>query len=159
MKTAAPGYAVLVIAVTMSTMAGLADRALAGHPLWQNQFAVAYAEAPSEKLNLKSLELRLRKTDSVGLFTKLALKAEFDGLLEDFSLHHLGRSDDSIEALMARFARLMGRTLKLVRKGDPVLFRTLASSRDALRTVFSDPAKFAAAMGQAKPRLARRRDR
>ncbi len=159
MKTAAQGYAVLVIAVTISTMAGLADRALAGHPLWQNQFAVAYAEAPSEELNLKSLKLRLRKTDSVGLFTKLALKAELDRLLEDFNLHHLGRSDHGLEALMARFERLMGRTLKLVRKGDPVLYRTLASSRDALRTVFSDPTKFAAAMGPAKPRPARRQDR
>ena len=159
MKTAAHGYAVLVVAVMVSTMAGLADRALAGHPLWQNQFAVAYAEAPSEELNLESLELRLRKTDSVGLFTKLALKAELDRLLEDFSLHHLGRSGYGIEALMARFERLMGRTLKLVREGDPVLFRTLASSREALRTVFSDSAKFAAAMGPAKPRLARRQDR
>ncbi len=159
MKTAVRAYSVLVIAATIATMAGWAGPAQASNAHWQNQVAVAYAQAPGEQLDLESLERRLKKTDSLGLFTKLVLKAELDELLEDFGQHHSGRGDDGLEPLMARFESLVSRTLMLVRKGDAVLFRTLAASRGALRTVFSDPEKFAAAMGQTKRRSASRPER
>lgn len=158
----------MVAGVRFVTLAALAAVAVATLPPRQAlgdydpqapRAALAHAGSSTAGLDLDGLEKRLRKTKSMDLFTKLALKVEFDNLVEDFRLYHDGAGNGAMDSLIGRFDGLMGKTLKLVREGDPALFRTLATSRHALRVVLVDPAKFAAALGSATRSFPRRQDR
>jgi hypothetical protein len=159
MKAAVLRCAFLAIVATMVAIAGPAGRAEAGTARPQAQLASAYGGTPSGEVDLDFLEGSFRKTESMTFIVKLALKAELDGLIEDFRRHHKGRNDDGLEVLMARFEGLMTRTLQRLRGSDPALFRTLSSLHAALRIVLGDSGKFAAAMGRAKTPSAGRHDR
>lgn len=94
-------------------------------------------------LDLKSLENRLKETKAIGVFTKLALKNQIDDLLERFRAHYQGRIKTSLVELRRSFDMLVMKTLALLQDADPSLAGALASSRESIWGLLSDPAKFA----------------
>jgi hypothetical protein len=93
-------------------------------------------------LDLGDLERRLRRTDALGIFAKLALKERLDSLIQDFALFHEGRRDTNRQDLKARFDGLLTDTAAMLRKGDPALSATIEAAHRGLWTVVSDPGKF-----------------
>ena len=98
------------------------------------------AHAP---LDLKSLETRLRETPAISVFTKLALKNQIEDLLERFRAFHQGRLQTSWVELRQSFDLLVMKTLALLQDADASLAGALASSRESLWGILSDPAKLA----------------
>jgi hypothetical protein len=94
-------------------------------------------------LDLKSLETRLKDTKAIGIFTKLALKNQIDDLLERFRAFYQGRIETSLVDLRRSFDMLVMKTLALLQDADPPLAEALASSRESIWGILSDPAKFA----------------
>ena len=94
-------------------------------------------------LDLKSLETRLKETKAIGVFTKLALKNQIDDLLERFRAFYQGRIKTSLVELRRSFDMLVMKTLALLQDADPPLAGALASSRESIWGILSDPAKFA----------------
>jgi hypothetical protein len=94
-------------------------------------------------LDLKTLETRLKETKAIGVFTKLALKNQIDDLLERFRAFYQGRIKTSLVELRRSFDLLVMKTLALLQDADPPLAGALASSRESIWGILSDPAKFA----------------
>lgn len=99
--------------------------------------------AVASPLDLKSLEARLKETPAIGLFTKIALKNQIDDLLERFRAFYAGRIKTSLADLRRSFDLLVMKTLALLQDADPPLAGALASSRESIWGILSDPAKFA----------------
>lgn len=99
--------------------------------------------APPPPLDLKSLETRLKETKAIGIFTKLTLKNQIDDLLERFRAHYEGRIKTSLVELRRSFDMLVMKTLALLQHADPPLAGALASSRESIWGILSDPKKFA----------------
>ena len=94
-------------------------------------------------LDLKSLETRLKETKAIGVFAKLALKNQIDDLLEQFRAFYQGRIKTSLVELRRSFDMLVMKTLALLQDADPPLAGALASSRESIWGILSDPTKFA----------------
>jgi hypothetical protein len=92
-------------------------------------------------LDLKSLETRLKETKAISTFSKLALKNQIDDLLERFKGFYEGRIKTSLVELRRAFDLLVMKTLALLQDADPPLAGALASSRESIWRVLSDPAK------------------
>jgi hypothetical protein len=92
-------------------------------------------------LDLKSLENRLKETKAISIFSKLALKNQIDDLLERFKGFYEGRIKTSLVELRRAFDMLVMKTLALLQDADPPLAGALASSRESIWAVLSDPAK------------------
>lgn len=92
-------------------------------------------------LDLKLLEARLRETKAISTFSKLALKNQIDDLLERFKGFYEGRIKTSLVELRRAFDLLVMKTLALLQDADPPLAGALASSRESIWSVLSDPAK------------------
>jgi hypothetical protein len=110
---------------------------------------VATAAAPatpgaSTTLDLKSLETRLKQTPAIGVFTKLALKNQIDALLDQFRAHHQRRSNVTMAQLRRSYDLLVLKVLALLQDTDPPLAGAIASSREPIWGILSDPVKFAA---------------
>ena len=99
--------------------------------------------APPPPLDLKSLETRLKETKAIGILTKLTLKNQIDDLLERFRAHYEGRIKTSLVELRRSFDMLVMKTLALLQDADPPLAGALASSRESIWGILSDPKKFA----------------
>jgi hypothetical protein len=97
--------------------------------------------AAAPPLDLKSLEARLRQTKAIGTFSKLALKNQMDDLLERLKAFYDGRIKTSLAELRRAFDLLIMKTLALLQEADPPLAGALASSRESIWAVLSDPAK------------------
>lgn len=97
--------------------------------------------AAAPPLDLKSLETRLRETKAIGSFSKVALKNQVDDLLERFKAFYEGRIKTSLVELRRAFDLLIMKTLALLQEADPPLAGALASSRESIWAVLSDPAK------------------
>jgi hypothetical protein len=95
-------------------------------------------------LDLKALETQLKETKAIGVFAKLALKNQIDDLLEQFRAFYQGLIKTSLVALRRSFDMLVMKTLALLQDADPPLAGALASSRESIWGILSDPAKFAA---------------
>jgi len=94
-------------------------------------------------LDLKALETRLKETKAIGVLTKLTLKNQIDDLLERFRAFYQGRIKTSLAELRRSFDMLVMKTLALLQDADPPLAGALASSRESIWGILSDPAKFA----------------
>ena len=97
--------------------------------------------AAAPPLDLKSLETRLKETKAISTFSKLALKNQIDDLLERFKGFYEGRIKTSLVELRRAFDLLVMKTLALLQDADPPLAGALASSRESIWSVLSDPAK------------------
>lgn len=99
-------------------------------------------EAPPP-LDLASLEQRLRDTKAIGLFTKISLKNQVDDLLTQFRAFHQGRAGSVLTELRERYNLLLLKVMTLLQGSDPVLARAIATSREAIWGILTDPVKFA----------------
>ena len=103
--------------------------------------ALAKLEAPPP-LDLKSLETRLKETKAIGVFTKLTLKNQIDDLLDQFRAYYQGRLTASLAELRRSYDRLVLKVLALLQDADPPLAVAIASSRESIWGILSNPAKF-----------------
>ena len=94
---------------------------------------------------MAALKARLRDTDAIGVFTKLALKNQVDDLLEQFRALHQGGQKTGVASLRQPYDMLVLKVLAVVQDGDPSLARTIAGSREAIWEILADPQKFNAA--------------
>ena len=99
------------------------------------------AAKPAATLDVAALTSRLRNTDAIGVFTKLALKNQMDDLLQQFRAKHQNGSG-GVAALRQPFDLLVLKVLAVVQDGDPALARTVSGSREALWSILADPVKF-----------------
>lgn len=95
-------------------------------------------------LDLPALELRLRETKAIGVFTKLTLKNQVDDLLQRFHLYHDGHGDVKLEQLRQSYDLLLLKVLSLLQDKDAALARAISASREAIWSILVDPKKFAA---------------
>ncbi len=102
---------------------------------------VAAAKAPT--LDLKSLEERLKDTSAIGVLTKIALKNQVDDLLDQFRAYYDGKLKTTLADLRRPYDLLVLKVLSLLQDSDPALASAIASSREAIWGILSDPAKFA----------------
>lgn len=93
-------------------------------------------------LDLAALEKRLRASNAIGTFTKLALKNEVDDLTGKFREYHDGRSNAKLQELRPPYELLMMKVLSLLQDDDPALANEIARSREALWGILSDKTKF-----------------
>lgn len=103
---------------------------------------IAVAKAPEPTLDLADLMARLRATNAVGMFTKLALKNQVDDLLKLFRTHHQGAQKAGVASLRPPYDMLVLKVLAVVQDGDPSLARAIAGSREAIWGILADPEKF-----------------
>ncbi len=94
-------------------------------------------------LDLNGLEQRLRDTRAIGVFTKLSLKNQVDDLLTEFRTYHKGRTPPTLTQLRQQYEVLLMKVVTLLQDGDPSLAGAVASSREAIWGVLTDPVKFA----------------
>ncbi len=113
-------------------------------PKKEDRVAVA-AKPATPPLDLKSLETRLRDTSAIGVMTKLALKNQVDDLLDQFREFYQGKLKTTLAELRQSYERLVLKVLALLQDADPPLANAVATSREAIWGILSDPAKFAAA--------------
>jgi hypothetical protein len=99
------------------------------------------AAAPT--LDLAALEQRLRDTRAIGVFTKLSLKNQVDDLLDGFRAFHQGAAQPPLSQLRQKYELLFLKVLTVVQDGDPPLASAIASSREAIWKILTDPKKFA----------------
>ncbi len=100
-------------------------------------------DAGQPKLDMASLENKLRATSAIGFFTKLEIKGQVDDLIELFRAFHDKEASLSLGGLRQRFNLLLLKVLTLLQDSDPGLSREIDSSRLALWHILSNPAKFA----------------
>jgi len=105
---------------------------------------VAAAPKAAPPLDLDALEIRLKETKAIGLFTKLTLKNQIDDLLDRFRAFHQGRLEASLAELRQSFDRLVLKVLALLQDSDPPLAGAIVSSRESIWAILSNPARFAA---------------
>ena len=103
------------------------------------------AEAPlaAPPLDLKGLEMRLKETSAIGVFTKLALKNQVDDLLAQFRALHRGQNKPSLTELRRPYDLLVLKVLALLQDSDPPLARAIGASRESIWGILSNPARFA----------------
>ncbi len=99
-------------------------------------------QATPPPLDLKSLETRLKETNAIGVFTKLALKNQIDDLLNQFRAFYQGRLKTPLAELRRPYDLLLLKVLALLQDTDPPLARAIAASREAIWSILADPAKF-----------------
>ena len=93
-------------------------------------------------LNLADLERRLRETRAIGVFTKLSLKNQVDDLLDAFRQLYRDPNRRPTPELRERYDGLLLKVLTLLQDSDPPLAAAIASSREAIWGVLSDPEEF-----------------
>lgn len=113
-------------------------------PVWP---ALPMCEEPDEpqegsELDLDALEQRLRETNAIGFFTKLALKNEINSLLDAFHAYHTSGSDKDLEQLRERYSLLLFKVMSLVQDEEPQLSQKIYASREAIWCLLADPEEF-----------------
>ena len=106
----------------------------------------AVTRNPEPSLDVAGLTTRLRDTDAIGVFTKLALKNQVDDLLEQFRSYHDDGQKTGVASLRQPYNMLVLKVLSLVQDKDPSLARTISGSREAIWGILADPEKFHAAI-------------
>jgi len=94
-------------------------------------------------LDLAALEQRLRDTRAIGVFTKLSMKNQVDDLLNRFRAFYKGQPNPPLNALRQQYELLFLKVLTVVQDGDPPLANAIASSRETIWGILTDPKKFA----------------
>ena len=100
------------------------------------------AGKPEQPLDIAALKERLRDTNAIGMFTKLALKNQVDDLLQQFRAHYLSGQKTNVAALRQAYDMLVLKVLALIQDSDPSLARSISGSREAIWGILADPEKF-----------------
>lgn len=103
----------------------------------------APVRAAASTLDLDALELRLKNTDAIGVFTKIALKNQVDDLLKRFKAYHESDGKSALSQLRQSYDQLLLKVNDVLKNGDPSLASEIMGSREAIWGVLSDPVKFA----------------
>ena len=120
----------------------LAPATPAGQPAKSAPLALA-KPAASPPLDIKSLEARLKETQAIGVFTKLALKNQVNDLLDQFRAFYQGQLKTTLAELRRPYEMLLQKVLALLQDSDPSLAGAIVASREAIWGILADPAKFA----------------
>jgi hypothetical protein len=102
----------------------------------------AVAKKLDPPLDVAALKARLRDTNAIGIFTKLALKNQVDDLLQRFRAHYGSGQKTGVAALRQPYDMLVLKVLALLQDSDPSLARTISGSREAIWGILADPVKF-----------------
>ncbi|MEE8516137.1 MAG: hypothetical protein V3T02_05800, partial [Alphaproteobacteria bacterium] len=78
-------------------------------------------DAEQPKLDMASLEKKLRATPAIGFFTKLELKGQVDDLIEHFRAYHDQDGSLTLGGLRQRVNLLLLKVLTLLQDSDPGL--------------------------------------
>jgi hypothetical protein len=130
-------------AVTTKPQVPAPVKAATPQPPQQKTVVAAPAPAAPPPMALATLEQRLKDTDAIGVFTKLALKNQVDDLLNRAKTHHLSNGNTTLAQLRQSYDQLLSKVHGLLKDGDPALAKAIIASREALWTVLADPVKFA----------------
>ena len=106
--------------------------------------AAARETAAGAPLDLDALEMQLKETKAIGVFTKLALKNQVDDLLDKFRAHHNGKATPTITELRQSYDLLMMKVLSLLQDRDQKLASEIVSSRERIWGLLVNPTTFAA---------------
>ncbi len=98
--------------------------------------------AMESQLDLAALKTRLQKADSIGVFTKVALRNQVDDLLQRFRAHHRNGQRPGVTTLRQPYNMLILKLLALVQDRDPPLARAISGSREAIWEILVDPKRF-----------------
>ncbi|TBR15601.1 hypothetical protein [Rugosibacter aromaticivorans] len=108
----------------------------------KNEDTLPVARKLEPPLDVAALKARLRDTNAIGVFTKLALKNQMDDLLKQFRAHYQSGQKTSVASLRQPYDMLVLKVLALVQNSDPSLARTISGSREAIWGILADPVKF-----------------
>ena len=97
----------------------------------------------ADDFDLNALVSRISQSKALGLFTKLSLKHDIDGLLENVRKYHDGSGDGSLEQLRERYDVLVHKLMILLQEKDGELVQSIDDGRDKLWAILSDHEKFA----------------
>ena len=97
----------------------------------------------ADDFDLNALVSRISQSMALGLFTKLSLKHDIDGLLENVRKYHDGSGDGSLEKLRERYDVLVHKLMILLQEKDGELVKSIDDGRDKLWAILSDHEKFA----------------
>ncbi len=97
----------------------------------------------ADDFDLNALVSRISQSKALGLFTKLSLKHDIDGLLENVRKYHDGSGDGSLEKLRERYDVLVHKLMILLQEKDGDLVKSIDDGRDKLWAILSDHEKFA----------------
>lgn len=103
----------------------------------------APADAVAKQYDINALVARLRDTNAIGFFTKLALKNQIDDLMDRFRRFHAGEEETPLERLRDQFNLLFMKVITLLQDGDPGLGQEIAKGREILWGKLADPGEFA----------------
>lgn len=109
---------------------------------WKNEDPPPASRKPEPPLDVAALKARLRDTNAIGVFTKIALKNQMDDLLKQFRAHYQSGQKTSVTSLRQPYDMLVLKVLSVVQDGDPTLARTIAGSREAIWNILADAEKF-----------------
>lgn len=105
--------------------------------------APAAAKPPgSPPLDVKALETRLKETNAIGVFTKLAIKNQVDDLLDQFRAYYEGRRRTTLAELRRPYDGLVLKIVALLQDADPALAGDVVASREAIWSILADRTKF-----------------
>jgi hypothetical protein len=100
------------------------------------------ATQPEPTLDVADLKSRLRDTNAIGVFTKLALKNQMDDLVQQFRTHHHSGQKSGVAPLRQLYDTLVLKVLSVIEGRDPSLARAISGSREAIWGLLADPIKF-----------------
>lgn len=103
----------------------------------------ASTRVAASTLDLDALEQRLKNTDAIGVFTKIALKNQVDDLLKRFKTYHGSDGKSALSQLRQSYDQLLLKVNDVLKNDDPSLASEIMGSREAIWGVLSDPVKFA----------------
>jgi len=89
---------------------------------------------PEEQItvDIEALKTRLKETDAIGLFTKLAIRSDILDLVDEInSYRKQAKLESKINELRASFDGLLLKMVALL-EGDPILSRDLYVSRESI---------------------------
>lgn len=110
----------------------------------QKQTPPVAAAAPAmPAMALATLEQRLKDTNAIGVFTKLALRNQVDDLVSRVRAHHKGAGNVTLAQLRQAYDQLLAKVHGLLKDGDPALANAIMASRESIWIVLMDPVKFA----------------
>ena len=126
-----------------------APKATTPAPAAASTAATPVAKPPSvaPALDLTTLEVQLKETKAIGIFTKLTLKNQVDDLLDQFREYYNGKVKPTMSDLRRYFDLLMMKVLSLLQDADQKLASAIVSSREAIWGLLADSKKFAAFQG------------
>jgi hypothetical protein len=105
--------------------------------------SVPVVKTTAPPIDLATLRQELKDTKAIGLLSKLTLKNQMDDLLNRFRGYYEGDKKLSMTELRRSYDLLVMKLMSLVQDKDQKLAADIASSREAIWGLLSDPVKFA----------------